>query len=262
MKKKIKYCIDPFKRHRREISCELICLDEDSVFYLEKILNKQYNQEQKVCATCKMQIDSSILDYKKTIEMSPIQESSKESTSQSFLTNSTPEEAIPSTQCSEYKSESQKKRLLDSYLETFNMPPFKRQKLSDSRVVMEGVEIMQNIVAQVSDAFHESTSVEMPNNLKNIVQLHEKSLDLDSIISNLEKKYRISTYNEKLSILALLPDEWTLQKIKEHFYCTPYMLREAKKLKQQGKYKIISSNKFVIKFFTNKICYWSNFLYQ
>lgn len=232
----LNYCFDPFEKHRTKIPGD-INLDNESLCYIKQVFGKQYSLVHKVCYACSIQLKSDISNYKNVVEVPVTNESPIESNTQSTITENSIDTENSST--SDYKSSSQNKRKLDTYLEVFNMSPFKRQKLSDSRVVQEGVNIVHEIVSKVTNAFEEVNHVELPDNFQNLKETHEKSLAFDKMISNLQKKYSISTFSEKISILALLPDDWKFQKVQEHFHCSFYMFSEAKKLKQQGKFDVI-----------------------
>ena len=62
-----------------------------------------------------------------------------------------------------------------------------------------------------------------------------------NIIANIQAKYQASstTFNDKISLLTLLPEDWKFSQVKEYFQCTYYMFCEIKKLRENiGKYRL------------------------
>lgn len=231
---KYKFCIDPFHRHRRNVDSYLCCLEQQSIDYLKDVYNMEFSLEHKICRTCNNQLCSDIIKYKKSVEAA--------SEHTSLLTNivsqqSNNESNMPEfTQTSsdlEFRTLSQKKRKLDDILDTFGLPPFKRQKLNDDRTVEEGIAIVQNVVNQVSEAFEIAHEVKLPK-FENIKQFSDKSSWFEKMILNIQAKFNASstTFDEKIALLTLLPDDWKFVQIKTYFQCTAYMITEARKLKE------------------------------
>lgn len=55
-----------------------------------------------------------------------------------------------------------------------------------------------------------------------------------AMIFNLQSKFNdeATTYDEKVSLLTLLPKEWSLEQVKHYFDCNYYMLNESQKLRE------------------------------
>lgn len=81
--------------------------------------------------------------------------------------------------------------------------------MADNVVVSKGVQVIHGIVYKFCDAIESANEMQMPNSFREIKKLNEQSSAFLKIASNLQKKYEINTRQEKLSILALSPDDWT-----------------------------------------------------
>lgn len=120
-------------------------------------------------------------------------------------------------------------------LDVFDIPPFKYQKLSDDRIVHKGVEIVQVIVNQFSEVFQSAHEVQFTQ-FNNIKQMSDEGCWFKSMIANIKEKYESTTtsFNEKISLLTLLPQDCKFKVIKQYIQCSRYMVSEAKKLRENA----------------------------
>lgn len=236
---KFKYCINPFeKRCHNQIITDLSYLEKSSVDFLKNSISLEVSISHKICITCNNQLKSLILKELqniKQIEVVDISEENSESQNESEKLSLEKKE----TSGSDFITTSQSKRQLDSFLSTFGLPPFKRQKMNDKAVINTGVAIVQNVVDKVSDAFEDANDVKLPD-LK-LKQALDYNSWFNQMISNLQTKFNdiSTTYDEKVSLLTLLPKEWSLDQINQYFDCNYYMVTESQKLREtKGKIKV------------------------
>lgn len=235
----LKYCVDPLNRHRNKVDNSLCCLEQKLIDYLKDVLNLTFSSEHNICITCKEKLISDLCIHKNTAENSPkdvaetLVDSRSDIKTDSQTTNST---------CSEFQSGSQKKRSLDEVLDVLGIPAFKRQKLNYERTVEEGVAIVQTTVNNVTDKFEEACNVKLPK-YKNLKKMSFESFSFNAIIFNMQSTYNVSNTDRKISLLTLLPPDWTVQKVNEYFDCSKYMFNEAKKLRvEKGTFIVYYTN--------------------
>lgn len=222
-----KHCCDPFDRHRSKIDNDLITLDEESILYLNEKLYLSIINGQKICINCDRKLKTDILDYKKNLinEENFLVVSGEACSETSEKEKNTPE----------FLTDSQKKKNLNEILETFDIPPLKRQKLDDGRVVEKGVEIVQNVINKTSEKFEAAHQVELPK--FDLEKLRDESNWFTKILLNIQFKYNLpsTSYDEKIELLTFLPDAWSLKTVNLYFKCTRHQFDEMKKLKNSGK---------------------------
>lgn len=233
----LKYCIDPFRRHRNKIDDQLFYLEQNFIDYLKDVCNLTYTSEHKICNVCIEKLFSDLDGSKNTVKnsLTKVCETITEADS-SQTTNSTP---------SEFQTDSQKKRSLDDILNVLNIPPFKRQKLTDDRTVKEGVAILQSTVNTVTEAFEVANNVKLPK-YENLTQMSFESTSFHKIILNMQDTYNASSTNKKISMLTLLPANWTLKEVNVYFNCSKHMFYEAKKLRGEKGTSIIHAYYIII----------------
>lgn len=233
-KNELKYCIDPFNRHRNKIDNQLCCLKKEYIDYLKEHYNLTLSSEHQICNACSEKINTDIDNLADSLEIVsvsqalPLVSDTKSDNSQST-----------STSGSEFKSDSQKRKNLDEVLDALGIPLFKRQKLSDKRIVDKGATILENTVENVTRVFEDTHKVKLPE-YKNLKQMHFESCSFKKIIENLQLSYNVSTFDKRVSILTLMPSNWNFKDFSQYFQCTRYMVYEAKKLQAiKGNSKII-----------------------
>ena len=103
------------------------------------------------------------------------------------------------------------------------------------------LQIVQSIAGQVSDAFEQAHPVKL-SKCSNIQLMLNESCWFKNIIANIQAKYQASstTFNVKIYLLTLLPEDWKFSQVKEYVQCTYYMFSEVKKLRENiSKYRLI-----------------------
>ncbi|XP_058789571.1 uncharacterized protein LOC131663272 [Phymastichus coffea] len=233
---KFKYCIDPFQKHRTKVDDDLIFLKQEYINYLLNVHKTSFCLEHKVCNACSVRLNSDMLKYQqsskaefKGTQSSPLVCNESQEISS---TENTPG-FTHSSSSSEFTSNSQNKRKLAQMLEPFDIT-FKRQKLNDDRIINEGVGILQDVVNQISQVFQNAHEVELPK-FNNIKQMSNEGNWFQEIVTNIQKKYHApaTNYNEKVSLLTLLPTTWKYSDVKLYIPCSRYMFSEANKLREK-----------------------------
>ena len=62
-------------------------------------------------------------------------------------------------------------------------------------------------------------------------EIHDKAIALDELHEQLKEKSQVCGYSEKLQILTLVPNTWSLEKISKDFDVSEYLVGKARKLK-------------------------------
>lgn len=220
---KQKYCCDPFKKHRTKIDSEVNFFKIEHVKYLNDISNLNFSEQDKVCRTCEIILDNNIAEYKK--------ETVENEINLAAVHNNEPQNS-ESTPESVFESNSQKKRKFDEVLCTLDISPFKKAKLSDKRLQMKGMKIVQCVTERVTKVFEEAYNIKLPD-AENLSKTYNESGWFKEMMSNIKSRLdSCETLNEKVRALSVLPENMRLKDVNQYFQCSYYMFSEAKKLKQ------------------------------
>lgn len=224
-----KFCSDPFNIHRQPTDQDVVRLDSEICQKYLDLCKGILISGKRVCSRCYRKIQFDISCHEIPDETSP----STDQLETVKITTETSESVETNTQnSSEYCTNSQNQRNLDSILEVFDIPPVKRQKLTDDRARNRAVDVIQTVVTKISTTVSKSFKVQVPN-FENLHQLQEDSNSLKKIISNLQQKYiNESKKSKKITLLTLLPDDWPFQTVVQLFDCSRYMWQTASRLKE------------------------------
>lgn len=128
---------------------------------------------------------------------------------------------------------SQNKNKLDTILTSCGLETFHRLKMNSHDLVKKGEFILQKVLNTTSDAIEDSNNITLPrfSNLK--LKANESSW-FRSMILNLKSKFEddSTSYNEKIGLLTVLPEDWSFKQIIQYFDCTWYMFKESQKLRE------------------------------
>ena len=101
---------------------------------------------------------------------------------------------------------------------------------------------MQMVVESFSVEIEKTFGIKIQEYDSEEAQVNADSLC--SIIKNIQVKYVAeSQYNVKVSLLTLLPENWSYSKTRKYFECTSYMLSTARSIKEKIG-KLISLKKY------------------
>lgn len=231
-KQQFTYCCDPFEKHRVRITSELNLLETNHITYLVDVYGLKLTVEHKVCSACKIKLEAEIIERCNIEDKSEQGEPADKNVQMSEL--STPETI--------YESDSQNKRKLDEVLNTFNMSPFKRAKLTDERAMKKGVQIVQKVNDRFTEVFEKACNIKLPS--INMDKALKESAWFREMMSSIKQKINLcETSQEKITVLSILPESMSLRDISEYFQCSYYVFHEARKAKQNlGKNKQFQFN--------------------
>lgn len=238
---KLRYCIDPFKRHRVNVMADSGFLTEVSIEYLKKKLNLNFTSIHKICGACNNQLQTYISEYneEKANDCWKVKNNLEAKDDTNSESQSLTNKSMSSR--SEFNTNSQVKRHLNSMLEGLGLPPCKRQKMNDEDMTRFGDNILQDVVDKFTGAFEDSHNIKLTN-YNNLKQISNESKYFENIISNLKSKFDDSTttYDERISILTVLPKDWSWKQTHHYFNCSKHIYYESQKLREeQGKIFLI-----------------------
>ncbi|XP_058803484.1 uncharacterized protein LOC131671234 [Phymastichus coffea] len=106
-------------------------------------------------------------------------------------------------------------------------------KFTDERLVNKGIECIQTIVNETSCSFEQAYDIQLPD-FKNLDKIHKESSWFKNILSNLKSRLdTCKSFNDKVSLLTLLPDDWTFKTAEEYLQCSYHAFIEARKLREK-----------------------------
>ncbi|KAJ8686562.1 hypothetical protein QAD02_022356 [Eretmocerus hayati] len=237
-------CCDPFKDHadkNRTKSLRVMTLNLCEEYLLAT--GSKLIPGQKFCPACRKKVNSkfhektTVTNTTQSTETEPmgcelIPKPEVEPASQTSNVTLTQSSVASTSSGSVFVTDSQeyleKTRVLKRMLDGFGLPIPTRHALSSERFEKE--------VAKTAISAHTSLVQELNSVLGTRVkslELSEDSSSLRAMISNLKNKYEsVSNVSEKISLLTLLPSEWSKPKIQQNFKCSDYMIRKAKMLRE------------------------------
>ena len=89
---------------------------------------------------------------------------------------------------------------------------------------------LQKKVAEVIDVMPEDVDVKDKDQHQNIKVIQQKAEDLDVLVQLMKDKLNVSNRQRKIQILTIAPRSWSIQKTKEEFQVSEYLVRQARKL--------------------------------
>ena len=236
-------CCDPFKRHRLTIKHNLILIDKCTSDKLTSLINMTicgykvfqfcfstiHNSETNSENAASNEILNVFIPAEAVSNMS-------EPASFAFSSSETPVQSSYSNG-SEFISNSQEVAGLNEMFTIIGIPPLKRQKQSNERLIKEATDSLQMVMSKVADQITKVYCIKLPTS-PNLTEMHTDSRSLHSFIENLQSKYNqeVKIY-QKIRLLNLIPSHWTFQTTFQYFKCSRYMYSEACRLrKSKGKF--------------------------
>ena len=202
-----KSCCDPFEKHPgRKRKGSLKVIDSENAEYLSQQLQKHIRPGQKLCPKC-------FMDVQKFIE-----KNSGESADSSV---DDPHVTVTSTEAT---------AAINTSLAESGFTPLKsvgtRDKLSYAKRKIK--ESHESVRLQVASRFDIPVEDVEPGPSD---QCH-KCKDLDSLIELMKAKLAISSRHEKIKVLTLTPESWTIDKTAAEFNVSKYLVKRARALKK------------------------------
>lgn len=129
-----KYCCDPFERHRNPTDVALQTVDSRIIENFALACGVQLMPDVKVCSICYNKIESKISEFNTQDVNFPIaDDTGVTATNGSQINDHESPETEQNTPASDYQSNSQQVKNIDSMLAGFDILPMKRPKLDDKK---------------------------------------------------------------------------------------------------------------------------------
>lgn len=211
------FCCKPVLRNTK---CSVANLQEVNPNLISIALKQKIilNLKQKICKLCARALYRGncepIDKICKNSESSSDSNQSIESDVESSCSNSSLEADLNSVNAIE---------TLNTTLEQYGASPIKKKRLVTAKYRSEK---FQNLNKTLNEkVFKVETTLTVDQKFK------EDSVRFNKMISNLKVKYNNSkTSSERLTILTLLPEDWSVYKIQQEFKTTQYLAKQSKEL--------------------------------
>lgn len=193
-----KKCIDPLRQHLKAITKNLKTLSKEDTDQLNVLsdISVSLIPGQKMCYNCWSKLNALNIP-----SMEPT------------------EEVTMDFQPSEVST-------LNTSLKELGVSPVRTSRVSNmsSYAKRKATEVNKALVMKISSACGvPSSTLEECSNCK----------DLDILMDLLKEKIAVSPRNVQTQLLTLVPDSWTVEKVTEKFEVSPYMVKAARKLRQE-----------------------------
>ena len=131
---------------------------------------------------------------------------------------------------------------LNKSLQSIGLSPIKTHSMPKYRRISYANEKLDRTVGYFKQSFAAAVAVE-ENSLvlgneefsaESVQEFKRKTSDLDKLTEQIREKLTtgITTYEEKVQILTLTPESWTIQKIASYFGVSEYQVRQTRELKK------------------------------
>lgn len=255
-------CCDPFKKHRQNVVDNLRILKQE---LCEKALNCLFLKiipGDKICHNCEITLlknikcitessntldQTDLVDSRSEVGLRHSERVSKIEKISLSNYNVKPESQSSSTTAestasnfSEFSTLSQDKRVINTILNSLELPNLNDLQFYKTRRVHDAENIVHDVCKNFTQVMAKATEVDIvvPEPVsRNII---EDSSILRELLSNLQKKFESTeTVYGKLEILALLPKNWNRNKIRQYFACTDYMSTKLNQFKEMDGMSLI-----------------------
>ena len=221
-----KKCCDPFLKHKKAVKAGLreVSLEASADF---QSLGISIIPGHKMCPTCHAELSRRLKDFDEEPDEMEMQEAC---------------ESDAELECD--LSKELVRESLDSSLVDMDVSPMKlhavashskvsygKRKLKQVQAKLkEQEESLQKKVAEVIDVMPEDLDVKEKDQHQNIKVIQQKAEDLDVLVQLMKDKLKVSNRQRKIQILTMAPRSWSIQKTKEEFQVSEYIVRQARKL--------------------------------
>ena len=132
------------------------------------------------------------------------------------------------------------REILDESLDILGQSPIKLHSLPKHRRLAYASTKFEATVDLFKQSFAEAIGVQQDDlpilNKSEVDVTHDmitKANDLDKLMEQIRDKVSIAPYNEKMQILTLIPESWTIKKASCYFKVSEYLVKRARDLKNQ-----------------------------
>ena len=198
-------CCDPLKRHKRPVKSNL------RIVSCEQAKQIRYNVKpgQKICTSCRLLVLASAGSDAGIKPETPNLSTTDESETDVALTDAL-DASIQVAGCSPFKINRVSAR---------DKVPYLRRKVKETS---------ENLVQKAAKLAKVDADIITPERLQ---QPCDRCRDYDKLISELKQKFILANRMQKLQILTLVPDSWTIETTVEEFKTSKHMVKRARKLK-------------------------------
>lgn len=133
----------------------------------------------------------------------------------------------------------EKEDVLNKSFNILGESPIKKKKLSAQKCVSYGKQKVEKVSTYVKTMIASVLEVDevdlSENKCTNCKVQHEDSVDLHEILSALKQKFETesTSVSEKLQILTIIPQNWTIEKTCKFFHTTEHMVKKARRLRKE-----------------------------
>lgn len=211
-------CCDPFSKHKKTIKTDLREISLDTCVQFNKISEIKLTPGEKVCSNCRQQVSANIEESHKN-------ELDSQSTLCSYL------DSQPSSS-DVYTENSQENNILNKILDLLNINKPAVEKLSIERKNKKLEDVATTAYNKIYQLMHQVYGFNGGHDIMNLNIISDRFKEYFknlSIVYNNEE----TSYNQKIQILTLMPDDWGYEVTYDLLKCTRRAFYSAKKNKEK-----------------------------
>ena len=235
-------CCNPFNKHQKQVKGSLreVSLDITEDF---NSINISVIPGKKICPTCRKELTRKLeAATNKKDEFCRVE-------SDSQTDNESDEETMSCVDREKMTVSASVRHDLDTSFEDVDLSPIKlhgvpshskvnlgKRKLQQFRDKLKEQETTaQKRVAKVIGVIPENLDPSESSQPDNYDELKEKADNLDRLVDLMKSKMQSCKRKQKIQILTIAPSSWSIEKTKNEFNVSAYMVRQARKLvKEKG----------------------------
>jgi hypothetical protein len=203
-------CVDPLKKHKKPIKKSLRIV---SLSFSKQLIKKNIHIKpgQKICSTCRNFCE----------EKTKITE------------NESDDELM--TELNSLESRNVSLSQTNAALDDLGLTPIKLHTLSSHSKRSYYKRKVENVTKEVREKISKALdyNIEFSEDEEEDRNVVKKAKDFDKMISLLKEKTLSVGRSQKIQILTLAPESWSKDKVVNEFKVSEYMVRQARKLKQE-----------------------------
>ena len=146
-----------------------------------------------------------------------------------------------------YEENKLKKIKLDESLSSLGVSPVKLHSIAHHQRYPAAKQKILKAVVNIEKDIADAYGVESFNLLETSTEIPTESVkkisDIDRLTLEIKEKLSISDYKSKIQLLTLTPESWSRKYAAEYFNVSEYLIRTARKLKEQNGILSIPSSK-------------------
>lgn len=183
------------------------------------LINLSLIPGQKLCTPCRLKVINLIKEKEDKSATEPETESDNDQV----------------TELEKSVTKENEKKELDSCFTLVGVSPLKLHSLGSSSKTTTGKRKLSTVISNLKLKVAKTLDID-PQNLEESPQTNDLTKDkmFDNLISKfIDKHNEVKKIPDKIQILTLAPDEWSIKQTSEMFNASEYSVRKARSLKQQ-----------------------------